>query len=99
MKRALLVLAMIGTATAANAQTGSTQTSAAQTDVAPRNPGAAATGTLPASQHKMNDTVDRIDQNLLNEEKDRPKLPEQTPSPSQTVPGGTASPSGTLSPR
>ncbi|MGI4744800.1 MAG: hypothetical protein ACRYGI_18900 [Janthinobacterium lividum] len=99
MRRALLVLAMIGTATVAHAQTGPGPTRTGQTEVAPRNPGAATTGTLPASQHKMNNTVDRIDQHLLNAEKDRPNLPGQTPSPSQTSPGGTASPSGVSRPR
>jgi len=99
MKRALLILAAIGASTVAHAQTGSSPTSAGQAQVAPRNPGAATAGTSPASQHKMNDTVDRIDQHLLNAEKDRPNLPGQAPSPSQTSPGGTAAHDGVSRPR
>jgi hypothetical protein len=99
MKRALLVLAVIGTATVAQAQINPGSTGAGQAAVAPRDPGAATTGTLPARQHKMDDTVDRIDQHLLNAEKDRPALPGQAPSPSQTVQGGTAASSGASPPR
>lgn len=99
MKHALLILAALGTVTAAHAQAGSGPTGAGQTEVAPRNPGAEAAGASPASQHKMNNTVDQIDQHLLDAEKDRPKLPGQAPSPSQTAPGGTAAPSGASRPR
>jgi hypothetical protein len=69
-----------------------TRDAARSTTAAPRNPGGVSAGTLPANQGKMNDTVGQIDNKLLNEEKTRPSLPGQSPSPSQTQPGGTAAP-------
>jgi hypothetical protein len=86
---AIVVLLAMG-ATQAVAQTQST----AQSDgsvVSPRTPGGVSAGATPANQTKMNQTVQGIGQKLLDQEKDRPRLPGQTPSPSQTMPGGTAS--------
>ena len=59
------------------------------TSISPRNPGIA-TSQNPAAQGQVTRTVEGIDNKLLNQEKDRPRLPGQTPSPSQTAPGGSA---------
>ena len=62
----------------------------AQTDpaaVAPRNPSAASAGLTASTPQPANRTVDQIDRKLLSEEKDRPHLPGQAPSPSK---GGTS---------
>ena len=63
---------------------------AKSTQSAPRNPGGDTAGTTTGDQGKMNSTVGQIDSKLLNQEKTRPTLPGQPPSPSQTEPGGTA---------
>ncbi len=75
--------------TAPGVETGPTSTGQATT--APRNPGGITAGTNPADQGRMNTTVGQISGKLLNQEKSRPNLPGQAPSPSQTLPGGTAS--------
>lgn len=62
------------------------------TATAPRSPGGITAGATPANQPKMDRTVEQIDSKLLGQEKDRPRLPGQAPSPSQTEPGGTAAP-------
>ncbi len=59
------------------------------TPISPRNPGIA-TSQAPAAQGQVTNTVEGIDNKLLNQEKDRPRLPGQVPSPSQTQPGGSA---------
>ena len=78
-----------GDVTGRGVETG--PTSAGQPTTAPRNPGGVTAGTNPANQGRMNSTVGQISGKLLNEEKSRPNLPGQAPSPSQTMPGGTAS--------
>lgn len=75
--------------TAPGVETGPTSTGQATT--APRNPGGITAGTNPGNQQRMNSTVGQIDSKLLNQERNRPPLPGQAPSPSQTQPGGTAS--------
>ena len=75
--------------TAPGVETG--PTSAGKATTAPRNPGGITAGTNPGNQGRMNSTVGQIDSKLLNQEKSRPNLPGQAPSPSQTMPGGTAS--------
>ena len=62
-----------------------------QAITAPRNPGGITAGTSSGNQGRMNSTVGQIDNKLLNQEKSRPTLPGQAPSPSQAQPGGTAS--------
>ncbi len=59
--------------------------------ISPRTPGGNSAGTTQQNQGRMNATVGGIDRHLLRQEKDRPRLPNQAPSPSQTLPGGTAS--------
>lgn len=59
--------------------------------VAPRNPGVASTGVADGDRARTAGTVDGIDRHLLQQEKDRPRLPNQAPTASQTLPGGTAS--------
>lgn len=59
--------------------------------IAPRTPGGTSAGAVQGDQGRMNATVGGIDNHLLEQEKDRPRLPGQAPSPSQTLPGGTAS--------
>jgi len=86
------VLLAMGVAPAL-AQTQSTAQSNSSV-VSPRTPGGISAGATPANQGRMDQTVQGIDRKLLDQEKDRPRLPGQTPSPSQTMPGGTAS-SGT----
>ena len=68
--------------------TGPNGTGPTRSTTAPRDPGGATAGTNPASQSRMDTTVDRIDRKLLDQEKTRPNLPGQAPSPSQTQPGG-----------
>ena len=75
--------------TAPGVETGPTSTGQATT--APRNPGGITAGTNSGNQGRMNSTVGQIDNKLLNQEKSRPTLPGQAPSPSQAQPGGTAS--------
>ena len=53
---------------------------------APRNPSAASAGLTASTPQRTDQTVDQIDGRLLSEEKDRPRLPGQAPSPSK---GGT----------
>ena len=82
---------------AALAHTALVQTALAQTAppagnaVAPRNPGLASTGIAEGDRSRTAGTVDGIDRHLLQAEKDRPRLPNQAPTASQTLPGGTAS--------
>ena len=78
-----------GAVTGHGVETGPASTG--QPTIAPRNPGGVTAGTNPANQGRMNNTVGQISGKLLNEEKSRPNLPGQAPSPSQTMPGGTAS--------
>ncbi len=75
--------------TAPGIETGAT--SRGQAVTAPRNPGGITAGTNPGNQGRANDAVGQIDNKLLDQEKSRPSLPGQAPSPSQTRPGGTAS--------
>ncbi len=75
--------------TAPGVEAGPTSTGEATT--APRTPGSITAGTNLANQGKTNSTVGQISSKLLNQEKSRPNLPGQAPSPSQTLPGGTAS--------
>ncbi|WP_419730411.1 hypothetical protein [Lichenicola sp.] len=101
MKRALLLVAALAVPALAQAQTGPSGTGSGTASMtAPRNPDGRSSGTMPRDRGRMDNTVDRIDSKLLNEEKDRPTIPGQTPSPSQTMPGGTAasSPAGAASP-
>ncbi len=78
-------------------QTALVQTAWAQTApptgnaVAPRNPGVASTGIAEGDRARTAGTVDGIDRHLLRAERDRPRLPNQAPTASQTLPGGTAS--------
>ncbi len=78
-----------GDVTGRGVETGQTSTGHAVT--APRNPGGITAGTNPGNQGRMNSTVGQISSKLLDQEKSRPNLPGQAPSPSQTRPGGTAS--------
>ena len=87
LQAAALGLLAIG-AMPALAQTESVARSG-NTPVSPRDPGVS-TAQTPASQGRIDQTVQGIDQKLLNQEKDRPRIPGQVPSPSQTKPGGTA---------
>lgn len=96
MKRALVGLTLIGLVLSSQgrAQTASpaapSPSSGSGNLVSPRNPGGVSAGAVDGSQHKMDSTVQQIDHKLLSQEKDRPRLPGQAPSPSQTMPGGVA---------
>ena len=103
----LLLLLALGVSSSALAQTssgtaarnpdvtapgiGTGPTSTGQATTAPRNPGGITAGTNSGDQGRINNTVGQIDNKLLNQEKSRPTLPGQAPSPSQAQPGGTAS--------
>ena len=54
---------------------------------APRNPSPATAGVTTPGTQPAGRTVQDIDRKLLSQEKDRPRLPNQAPSPSQ---GGTS---------
>lgn len=88
----LLLSATLGLSAALTTPVSAQSTSA--TAVAPRTPGGVSAGTTPADQPRMDRTVSQTSQKLLNEERDRPLLPGQAPTPSQ---GGTAA--RTTSPR
>lgn len=98
MRRVLLALVLAGSALPALAQTepqiqklGQPQgPSHGAVAVAPRDPSGASAGTTTGNQPRMNQTVQEVGSKLLDQEKDRPRLPGQIPSPSQTLPGGTA---------
>ena len=96
MRRAALLLAALAVPATGHAQTSGAGPSSGNSSIAaPRNADGGTSGTLPRNRSRMDNTVDRIDSKLLNEEKDRPNIPGQAPSPSQTLPGGSASsPSG-----
>lgn len=94
MKRTLIV-SMLGAAVVAGSPASAQMSNRmadqpGSTAVAPRTPGGISAGATPQNQPKMDRTVDQIDSKLLNQEKDRPRLPNQSPSPSQTLPGGIA---------
>ncbi len=92
-----LALPILMLPAAALVQTALVQAAWAQTApptgnaVAPRNPGLASTGIAEGDRARTAGTVDGIDRHLLLAEKDRPRLPNQAPTASQTLPGGTAS--------
>lgn len=98
MRPALLLLALAGSPLPAYAQTepqiqklGQPQGSShGAVAVAPRDPSGPSSGATTGNQPRMDRTVQQIDSKLLNQEKDRPRLPGQTPSASQAMPGGTA---------
>ncbi len=95
--RRVVLAALVGLAAApAMAQVSAPpagQPSAKPTEptMAPRNPSAAAAGLTATSPAHTDRTVGAIDRKLLFEEKDRPHLPGQAPSPSQ---GGTGTGAG-----
>ncbi|MCQ8276848.1 hypothetical protein NFI95_00085 [Acetobacteraceae bacterium KSS8] len=87
-----LLLASWGVASAQTAPAPDKSAVPAQGAISPRTPGGDNAGTTTQNQHRMDATVGGIDRHLLKQEKDRPRLPGQAPSPSQTLPGGTAAP-------
>ncbi|MBE7212664.1 MAG: hypothetical protein INR65_16740 [Gluconacetobacter diazotrophicus] len=88
--RLLLAALLLATASPALAQQTMTPSGGDKSipDIAPRDPGH--TGVMHGRQKRATNTVEGIDRHLLREERDRPNIPGQAPSPSQTEPGGTA---------
>ncbi len=83
--RALRLVALL--ALAAGPAAAQTTPSSGPVATAPRNPSTASAGLTASSPQRTDHTVEGIDRRLLSQEKDRPHLPGQAPSPSK---GGTS---------
>ncbi len=83
--RALRLAALL--ALAAGPAWAQTAPSTGPVATAPRDPSTASAGLTAPSPQRTDQTVQDIDRRLLSQEKDRPRLPGQAPSPSK---GGTS---------